>query len=214
MKQDSLLLNYEYLKRCNLATVSKTDDKVVLRGVCIQERQENGNYYRYYIGCDGSILVGYKEKIAKCMNKEIILNMNDFKIHKDNEKKIIDNGGYLLFERDTNYRYKTDFGNIFIIDGIYPNYMQLFAKKFKVADEFVQISFEKHKILNQFWKTNDRVIKLCERTFFINTDVKDETTAPLFNFQKINDKVLKFSLCMPIRAYIDFDLKDLKQFDF
>lgn len=217
MKQDNLLLNYEFLKKCNLATVSKTDDKLILRGVCVQDREEKTNCYRYYIGCDGSMLVGYKLKIDKCEINEIILNMNDFKIAKENEKKIIDNGGLLLLEKATNYRYTTDFGNIFVIEGIYPSFMHLFAKKYKIVDKFVSISSQKHTILNKFWKNNsitDNKLSLFEKTYFINADVKDETKVPLFNFEKVNDKILKFSLVMPIYSVIDFDLKELKNFDF
>lgn len=219
MKQDNLLLNYEFLKRCNLATVSKTDDKVILRGVCIQDRKENGHNYRYYIGCDGAMLVGYKVKIDECQINEIILNMHDFKIVKEKEKQINDNQNLLLLEKakDSKIRFTTGFGNIFAIDGVYPNYLHLFAKKYKVANKFVSISLQKHTILNKFWKNNsitDNKLSLFEKTYFINADVKDETRVPLFNFQKINDKVLKFSLCMPLSSKIDFDLNELKNFDF
>ena len=219
MKQDNLLLNYEFLKKCNLATVSKTDDKLVLRGVCIQDRKEKDNCYRYYIGCDGSMLVGYKLKINECQINEIILNLHDFKITKEKEKQINDNQNLLLLEKvkDSKIRFTTSFGNIFAIDGIYPNYLHLFAKKYKIADKFVSISLQKHTILNKFWKNNsitDNKLSLFEKTYFINSDVKDETKVPLFNFEKVNDKILKFSLVMPIYSVIDFDLKELKKFDF
>lgn len=213
--QKNLLVNWEFIKKCSLAVKKTTDERIALSGVAIIDRNENGRFYRYYIGCDGAILLGYKVRIEKIETNETILKLDNFKLTKDEEKRIADNQNLLLLEKNIKHDfYDTTFGRIYIVNAYYPSFWQLFGKKYRSVEIMHYISYKNHTILEKFWKTNDKFTKYAERCFFVNADTKNEEKSPLFNFRKLKDNVLQFSMVMGLVGYLDFDLKELKKFDF
>lgn len=199
--------------------VSTDEQRFVLNGVFIVDYEENKNNYRYYVATDGRICLFYKTKIDKIeIEKGIILynENNNLKISKKqwNELKTCD---YIVEFLKLKNKYVSDFGSLSVIDGVYPNFRQLFNyEEFKKVNFYYLISLKYHTILNKFWSYDstlrEQETKIFDRQFYCNKKSIQANT-PLFNFEFIDkNNTLKCSLVMPLSSDIEDDITQTDNF--
>lgn len=199
--------------------VSIDSQRYVLNGVFIGDFEEDGNNYRYYTATDGRICLFYKTKIEKTEIKDgiILINSNNnLKISKKqwNDLKTCDFESEFIKVKN---KYVSEFGNLDIIDGVYPNFRQLFKyEEFKKVDFYYLISLKYHTMLNKFWSYDstlrEQETKIFEKQFYCNKKSTQANT-PLFNFEFLDkNNTLKCSLVMPLSRDIEDDITQTDNF--
>ena len=179
--------------------VSTDPQRYILHGFLIKDFEKNGQFYRDYVATDGRILLVYREKREKIeLESPIIAKPEKIKLTKAEQK--YDGIDIELTEIDGIYHHK--YGKFEKIDGIFPNYSQIFKSELKETTAHNYIPPRYLKIICEFLET-DKPIR------FYSENNKQETPQFAMDY---NNNNFKMAVVMPMQ-YLDKpeDLKEINQ---